>query len=168
MPGGESWLVPVESFTSVSYARKTARRTAVPIDRRRRTNIPLSRAQKFEQSNLRRIISHARAPSKVPSDVLDDERIFCMTAHMKRPVGRPVKVVPNQDKADLILSDLLRADERLRATAVERVELALAANEAGLTTRRIAEAVGASAATVASWIRTARELRDSVHERNGY
>lgn len=90
-----------------------------------------------------------------------------MSVHSPRRMGRPPMTPPDAAVERALIEQLRRADERIRDATRERSELALAANEAGLTTARIGQAIGASAGTVSNWVRQARGLRaaqDSLDE----
>jgi transposase-like protein len=74
-----------------------------------------------------------------------------------RRVGKPRKVVTDETRAAELLEELRVAELQIRESTERRLRLMLEANEIGLTTARIGEAIGASQTTVSKWIRTGRE-----------
>lgn len=77
----------------------------------------------------------------------------------RRPVGKPPKVVTDEVRAAEIVEEMRRAGEEIQNAIDHRLRLALEANELGLTTTKMGEALGFSPAAVAKWVRTARERK---------
>jgi DNA-directed RNA polymerase specialized sigma24 family protein len=85
----------------------------------------------------------------------------------RRPVGKPPKTVTDEARAEELLNEMRRAGETIQTETQRRLRLALEANELGVTTTKIGDALGFSHATVSSWIRSARRdaasSADQVH-----
>lgn len=79
-----------------------------------------------------------------------------MTTHTPRRTGRPPKTPPAPAVEELLIAQLRKADDQIRESTRERARIAMVANEAGITNKRIGEAIGASEATVSNWVRAAR------------
>lgn len=73
-----------------------------------------------------------------------------------RRTGKPRKTVTDEARAEQLLDELRQAEVLFRETAERRVQLAIEAHSIGLTTTRIAEAVGVSQPSVSNWVRAAR------------
>ncbi|UXN27184.1 helix-turn-helix domain-containing protein (plasmid) [Curtobacterium flaccumfaciens] len=73
-----------------------------------------------------------------------------------RRAGKPRKTVTDEARAEQLLDELRQAEALFRETAERRVQLAIEAHAIGLTTTRIAEAVGVSQPSVSNWVRAAR------------
>lgn len=78
-----------------------------------------------------------------------------------RASRQPRKVVSDEAQALLLLQELQRAELDIREATERRAKLALAANEIGVTTTKIGEAVGVSQAAASKWIRAAREWKSA-------
>ncbi|MFF9564347.1 helix-turn-helix domain-containing protein [Leifsonia sp. NPDC014704] len=82
-----------------------------------------------------------------------------------RPSRKPRKIVSDETRAQELLEQLQRAELDIREATERRAKLALAANEIGVTTTKIGEAVGVSHAAASKWIRAARERRETDAKR---
>ncbi|MBT1621187.1 helix-turn-helix domain-containing protein [Curtobacterium flaccumfaciens pv. oortii] len=76
-----------------------------------------------------------------------------------RRAGKPRKTVTDEARAEQLLDELRQAEALFRESAARRVELAIEAHAIGLTTTKIAEAVGVSQPAVSNWVRAAREAQ---------
>lgn len=72
----------------------------------------------------------------------------------RRP-GKPRRVVTDQVRAEQLLDELRAVEVALREASERRVQLAVEAHGIGLTTTKIAEAVGVSQPAVSNWVRAA-------------
>ncbi|GIT78473.1 hypothetical protein LLS1_01420 [Leifsonia sp. LS1] len=79
-----------------------------------------------------------------------------------RRTRKPRKIVSDEARAAEILEQLRVTELQIRELAERRLELMLEANEIGLTTAKIGEAVGASQTAVSNWVRTARHNRQAT------
>ncbi|MBN9632069.1 MAG: sigma-70 family RNA polymerase sigma factor [Actinobacteria bacterium] len=77
-----------------------------------------------------------------------------------RRTRKPRKIVSDPARADEILESLRAAEFQIRELTERRRELIVEASDIGLTIAKISEAVGASQASVSSWVRTARKDRE--------
>lgn len=66
----------------------------------------------------------------------------------------------DEERAAEVIEQLRKENEQVHASMRRRVELAFEANELGLTTTKIGEAISASQTTVASWVRAGRDIAD--------
>jgi len=79
-----------------------------------------------------------------------------MPAPSTRRLGKPRKQPPEEAVARVLIEQVRRADERIQEAIEERAKLALAANDAGLSTTRLGSEIGVGQTTIAKWIREAR------------
>lgn len=77
-----------------------------------------------------------------------------------RRAGKPRKIVTDAARAETLLEEMRQVETLIRESLLRRRDLAVEASQIGLTTTKIAEAVGVSQPAVSNWVRAARELEE--------
>jgi len=85
-----------------------------------------------------------------------------VTAPTPPRARKPRKVVSEVERVDALMDELRAGEELIQTAMRRRLDLALEANELGMTTTRIAEAVGVSQTSVSNWVRAAKARSDHL------